>query len=322
MTRPVPDHLRGDVATLYDGSGVGRAWDLAKDFLAAHPPDAVQLHTFPGVDAGPLSGIIRRALPGAALWLGIGCDFPMSQLKKGAWPEDRVVDTLARMARHAKAIGAVAFVLDPEDAYKAKSAEEHARFNHVARRIVTACDAELAGTSIVLAHTAYDHPTYHTEYAWEGFVGDGSPVTLDLPQVYAAPGAKDAIPRRGALETRSARSLDSFRVARTRHMIREDIETPAGDPSDDLDVRPYVQLHHVKAEDTISFALRTDQVCYWAMRSRMDADGEEAWKSIRKLRRLGKRGPDAVAEFQRDMGSLKVDNVAGPLTRAVLAAIR
>jgi len=162
-------------------------------------------------------------------------------------------------------------------------------------------------------HTSYDHPTYHSTYPWRAWLGEGSPVEVSLPQVYAAP-AGGLMAHRGALPRREAAALASWAVAIRKGWIAPD--DPSTPVREGVAWRPYYQLHHVTALDTIASALAHPLACFWALRSRSDDEGRLA---LRVLCGLWRRGLWNVRAVQRAAG-VRDDGVYGPVTHA--AALR
>ena len=158
-------------------------------------------------------------------------------------------------------------------------------------------------------HTAYDHPTYHSTYNWEDWLGKDSPICMSLPQVYAAPEG-GVMARRGGLDRREATALSSWATAVRKGWIRPD--APEGSPEDlkDVDWAPYYQLHHVPVADTLRHMTSAQVSFGWAIPTRSDKDGETAIKCAIILRRNGFWGSEAVKDWQVAHG-LTADNIAG-----------
>jgi hypothetical protein len=116
---------------------------------------------------------------------------------------------------------------------------------------------------------------------------------------------------RGALPAREARALASWASAiRAGWIAPDDDNTPL---REGVAWRPYYQLHHVPAVDTIRSALRHEGAMLWALRSRSDVEGQRAAQALCVLDRLGYWRENGVEAFQLDHG-LVADNIAGPKT--------
>lgn len=294
----------GVAVTVWDAGGLLRALTPeCRALLTVAQPAIVQLHSAPvGMvrDVAKAAEIVRELVPGVEIWAGIGCDGWLD----GKRPPRATADKLLGGASAAIKAGARVIVWNAEGAYKARAAD-----GAVVARTVT---SELATMhpEVQQAHTAYDHPGYHSSYPWEAWIGPKSPVTLALPQVYAAPGGEGVLAHRGALPAREKRALASWAAAVRAGWIKPDIEP---DVPHDLDWRPYVQLHSVRCADTVALADRYDLVALWAAPTRMDDDGRRALLAICELRRRGM----TVRAFQQSAG-LDVDGACGPETLASL----
>lgn len=306
--------LSGVAITLWHGDGLDDAWTPAvESMLSVARPQVVQLHSAPrGHEryTRSVAGAVRRSLPGARTWLGVGCDGWLWEWARGLCSRKAALDRLTGCADLAAALGAESICWNGELAYK-----EHVdRGKDLARGVLeytASHHPQLAQT-----FTSYDHVHYHPA-PWRAFCYPGSPVTAAFPQVYAAPGGEEAMAHRGALPAREKAALSSYAVAIKNGWVEAD--APAGTAADesDIDWMPYIQAHSVQASDSIAFALRYETTAWWAAPSRMDADGRRAFLATCALRRLGFTGPDAVQRFQRGVG-LKVDGIAGPKTLQAL----
>ncbi len=68
-----------------------------------------------------------------------------------------------------------------------------------------------------------------------------------------------------------------------------DNDVPDGQPGDDTDVdwRPYYQVHHVTAFDTITCAMQHPFAALWALPSRADVAGRNAFRALCAMHRAG-----------------------------------
>ena len=135
--------------------------------------------------------------------------------------------------------------------------------------------------------------------------------------MYAA-GTSAVQAHRGALGAREAKALSSWRAAVRAGWIKEDVA--AGEEGDlvDVDWLPYVQLHGVNPADTAALLAEYPVTFGWALVSRADQDGMEAFTVACGLHRLGFHGPNAGLDFQRSTPDLAQDNVIGKMTRAAV----
>lgn len=315
-TAPPPSNplAPGLALTVWSSDGVVRAWTGARELLARVQPEIVQLHSWPqGAGCRQVAREVRVALPRARLWIGAGIDGVARQVRAGRWSVSRGARELAAIARAARDLGAEVLVLDPEAAWKAPPGTP------VDVQIEALVTAGLAGIvaaapGLVIGHTAYDHPTYHSDYPWRAWLGRGSPVALALPQVYAAP-AGDYCAHRGALPRREARALRSWAAAvRAGWITADDPSTPV---REGVLWRPYYQGHHVTCADTVASAVEHPLACLWAVPTRVDAEGRLALLALCELWRRGFWGAGGVQRFQASAG-LVADGVCGPKTCAAL----
>jgi len=299
--------IRGPILTFWGGDGAEAEVRASEALLRAARPRAVQLHTW---TPGPATDRVR-AIVGhdVAIVAGFGVDGIARDVARGAHPVTRGVGTFVDLASRAAGLGAAAVVWNAEASWKRPpTGAEAARLGDLIRAALAEVAVRFPG--LEQHHTAYDHPSFHSTYPWRPWLGEGSPVLASWPQVYAAPGG-DLRAHRGALAAREARALSSWAAAiRAGWITPDDPSTPL---REGVAWRPYYQLHHVPAVDTIRSALRHEGAMLWALRSRSDVEGQRAAQALCVLDRLGYWRENGVEAFQLDHG-LVADNIAGPKT--------
>jgi hypothetical protein len=307
---PLPE---GEGVTVWSADGLRAAVDNALPLLRRTRPAIVQLHAGPQGLTEHLASqaaLVRAAVPGVRIWVGVAWDGWVDDVAEGADVRRIVERVYLPAARAARDIGAELFVINSEAAGKIHPRAARA----LAVAAIDAIRAECPG--LLIGHTAYDHPDYHDEeqgnrvvdgddegYPWSAYYGApelrgsvsglllpaSGPVDLGLPQVYAAP-AKDPITKRqpmasaGALLKRAKGSAESFARAVAAGWI---------DPR--VPQRPYVQAHHVRAQDTAGHVARARLGCLWAAPTRLDAEGVRALEVLTRGRR-GELGAGDVAD--------------------------
>jgi hypothetical protein len=303
MTHPAVDQLPPVLLTLYHGDGVVAAAEGAAALLrrlAPAPGEApcfgVQLHAAPrdgSAHYDDADRAVRAIAPGIYRAAGLAFDGWVANYDaSNARGRQTIVDLYRGAARNAfREAGCRLFVLNPEAAGK----QHPAAMRGLAADVIDGIRADCPG--MALGHTAYDRPTSHAEergnggaldaddegyphsvfyggYEARAVVGVRLPVTgrvdVGAPQVYAAP-AKDPatgnVPMAavGALARREAAHVASWQRACALKWI---------DPT--CPVIPYVQIHHVRAEDTVALCVRRGRIFAWAAPTRMDDDGAAA----------------------------------------------
>ena len=306
----------GAIPTIYDGyvssrpvlARMGKLTDIC-------------IHAWPSQKVKDAFKDLRAANPDIKITLGVGVDSMarsavLSNSVKLAVSEfERIVRTAMEYAG-----GIQAVMWNAEASWKTPP-------NSAQRRILNSLVKEVLLSvadkfpSLPQLHTAYDHPTYHSTYNWEAWLGKDSPICMSLPQVYAAPGA-GLMARRGDLDRRESKALLSWKAAVKAGWIKKD--APEGEEGDlsDVDWAPYYQLHSVPVSDTLHH-MTSSNVCYgWALPNRADKDGIAAITCAVILKRRGFWGEKAVADWQKAHG-LSVDNVAGwgQTIPSILAAV-
>lgn len=303
--------IRGPIPTFWGGDGAEAEVRACESLLRAARPRTVQLHTWSPERAAER---VRRLLgPDVQIVVGVGVDGIARDAAQGTASVARSIESMRNLGRVAHELGAVAIVWNAEAGWKRPpTSVEAARLAEVIRvGLATVADRY---PGLEQHHTAYDHPTYHSTYPWRAWLGEGSPIVASWPQVYAAPGG-DAMAHRGALPAREARALSSWASAiRAGWITPDDPTTPV---REGVAWRPYYQLHHVRAADTIAGALAHEGAGLWALRSRSDEEGRRAFAALCALDAAGFWRPTGVQDFQRARG-LDVDGVAGPQTLAAL----
>ncbi|MDP3274088.1 MAG: peptidoglycan-binding domain-containing protein [Deltaproteobacteria bacterium] len=300
----------GPIVTLWHGDGIDSAWLSARDLLLQAKPQTVQLHTWSPRSA---ADSIKHALPGTSLVCGFGIDGIARDVTKRRLSVTEGVRLFVRLAERAQTAGAIAVKWNAEAAWKRPPNSNEAT---LLRELVRAALAEVAARfpSLQQWHTAYDHPTFHSTYNWADWLGPNSPIVASFPQVYAAPG-DGLMAHRGALPARETRALSSWRSAiRAGWIVADDPSTAL---REGVSWRPYYQLHHVSARDTISSAITHECVALWAAPSRMDREGKTAFLALCELHRRGFWSAEGLRGFQASAG-LAVDGIWGPNTARAL----
>ncbi len=294
----------GPIPTVWHSDGIRAGWTLAEDLVTESQPPAVQLHTW---EPDRVAHLVRTAVPGVVLVVGVGIDGVARHVAKGDWSHEKGVRTLVALAQRAHDSGAAAITWNAEAAWKTPPASaQRARIDQLVRE--TLARAEDAWPDLAQWHTAYDHPTYHSTYPWDAWLGQGSPIKRSLPQVYAAPdGGLQA--HRGALQARESAALASWATAIRAGWIGTD--DPSTAALDGVRWSPYYQLHHVTAVDTVRSALAHDLCALWALPTRADAAGRQALQTLCSIWRDGLWGD--VRALQRRVG-VADDGVYGPAT--------
>lgn len=305
----------GPVPTLWSSDGIGAAWAAGKDLILQAKPKAVQLHSW---EPRPTIDRIRVALaePELPAIVGVGVDGIAKRIAKGEWSEERGVQTCVELARRAEDCGAAALKFNAEGGWKRPPTSDEAKRLKTFIRVMLAA-VRRAFPRLALWFTSYDHPSFHSAFPWLEWLGRDSPITESYWQVYAAGLGKEVNPHRGKLAARVRSSIASYQKAIRDGWIKADV--PDGQPGDDvgLDWRPYVQLHHVDAADTIALVTMYPTAAMWAVPTRADAHGRFAFLAACELHRRGFWGQGAVAQFQL-ANNLAPDGVVGPLTANAL----
>lgn len=311
--------VQGPIPTLWDYDGADDAYRVGAGLLKRMRPPMVKVHAWPSRKTIETCAAIRRDIPGTRVMIAVGVDGVAKRVAQKTQSVSSAVDELVGLADKAvRDCGAEAFEYNAEAAWKRPpNSEEYMRLQLL---ISTTLQRTAAlHPNLPLGHTAYDHPTYHSTYPWKLWIGEDSPIGYSAPQVYAAPGGDVRAKTGDALDHRETRALESWSTAIRKGWIRED--APDGSAADmrDIDWIPYYQAHHVQAGDTISSALLHDRAFFWAVPTRMDANGEKALLALSILWRDGYWSPNGVERFQREHG-LKADNVPGNLTIPAILA--
>jgi hypothetical protein len=293
--------LCGPIPTLWHPDGPNAAWTIGRELIVRARPHFVQIHSW---TIWLVADKIRRELRDVELVCGFGVDSIARDVAKGRLSVADGVKVFLRLAQQAHDVGARALMHNAEASWKRPpNSDEKRRLSELVRNALSEIAARYP--RLEQLHTAYDHPSYHKSYNWLDWLGAHSPIVASYCQVYAAPG-DGLMAHRGALPAREARSLRSWEAAVRAGWIREGVVW-----------RPYYQLHHVPASDTVSSALQHESVALWAVPARADRDGRLAFLALCELERRGYWFPDGLIAFQRDNG-LKTDNLLGPKTAQTL----
>lgn len=282
------------IPTLWASNGIDAAIAQGLPLLKAEQPALVQLHTW---DVDKAIPTLRESLPQTRFVAGYGVDGVARHVAKGEWSTKRGSDVLRVLYVRALEHGAHAVVWNAEGDWKtAPDTTQRSRILELLRLTWESLAQYKEESAPLHWHTAYDHPASHSSYPWEGWLGEVSPVTLSLAQVYAGAGEK-VMAHRGKLQAREVGALDSWRKAIRAGWI----------DTKNCEWGPYYQLHHVTAYDTIRQALRqTGPVCLWATPTRMDIQGEAALRWLMRVEKVG-----GLQRWQ-ELNGAKPDGLFGP----------
>lgn len=308
---PPPGALAGPIPTVWYSDGIRGGWDLSAELITESQPPAVQLHTW---EPDRAVAKVRAAVPGVQIIVGVGVDGVARHVAKGDWSHEKGVRTLVALAQRAHEVGARAICWNAEAAWKAPpNSVQAGRIDQLVRE--TLARVEEAWVDLAQWHTAYDHPTYHSTYPWAAWLMQGSPIVRSLPQVYAAPEGGVAA-HVGALPRREATALESWATAIRKGWVG--VDDPATVPREGVIWSPYYQIHHVTAVDTVAGAMRHDLCALWALPTRADAAGRQAFQMLCSIWHAGLWGD--VRALQRRVG-VADDGVYGPATHAAVVRV-
>ena len=240
-------------------------------FINKARPRAVEIHTWTPDKHAPS---LRAMVPDLVLSCGIGIDGVARRVAKGDQSVTVAVKDALTAVKRAVDCGCERITWNAEAEWKRPpDSEESGRIHSLVRNLMD--ETAAVYPEIRQEHTAYDHPTYHSTYPWRAWLGPGTKIKASWAQVYAAP-MGSLMAHRGALTARETGALSSWATAVKKGWILPD--APPGSESDlaDVDWRPYFQAHHVQAIDTVSCALKYDEVTLWAWPERVDDDGRAA----------------------------------------------
>lgn len=306
------------------------ALEDARDELLAIRPDGVCIHGAPSqlLSRGE-DGItalewcareIRALLPGVRIWVGVGGDGWIGQLRAGKATRAQVMQPLQRVAVLARQVGAEAIVWDFETEWK------HASGDKLSRLELDAFSRELMAALCALAPksahivSSFDHVGFHMAMPWAALL-DGN-VTGFTAQNYVGVAGETA--PRGLLRTRIVKASKSQDAARAQGKFPADERDASGlDTShNDVDVFSTVQLHGTDELDLAIELVAAPVVQSWSVPlvregGRADARGIRAAQVARVIRNAVGPGPGAIERFQRaSNGALKPDGALGPKTFA------
>lgn len=294
MQRPA----RGVGLTFWNGNSLRTVLTPGmRSLVSETQPDILDVHGGPDRLTGAAAfvvGELRKIAPRARFHLGLGFDFWLTQYIIGRISASTCEKHLVDAADLAVAVGAEALVDDAEVACKANSLKT----SIVARAVIA--QTRVNHPNLIIAHTAYDHPTLHSddadgiyddrklvgEYAWRAFC-DENGVDCEIPQNYCAPDdGSFAVP--GALRARCESSKRSFDRAKALGWVRANMPIDA-----------YFQGHGVPFAQTATMGCEYDVVKIWcgpriADSGRMDESGEWAVRVLCAMEHHGIRRPGGI----------------------------
>lgn len=302
------------VTVHHQGPGILPALRAALPHLRAIRPDIVILHTTPDPTDAEACAVVREL--GARVWL----QAPANPLVQGTVAQ--ATRTAVRWQEEAARLGAEVLSLNLEgpsapglQGWTARDREPRAALGARASAILAA----MAGHGgPVLAVSSHDCPDWH-HLPWGALLGPTSPVRLHLPQVYSAPGSKDAPPTtiRGS-RARWTMQAEQWGRWVERGAVRADL-APGG-----AGYVCYAQAHSHEVAAACSLLDRSALAASWALplevdrpKGRADAAGVLALRADAELRRRVGHEPGRVARYQASAG-LVADGVVGPRTLAAL----
>lgn len=329
VRRPAP----GVFLTLWNGGDLSKVLTpRTRDLLSETRPSGVCVHGGPTRLAGAVDGLVREAralVPGVRIHVGVGCDVWLADAIAGRVSEETAVAALATSGVRAAELGAEASIYDAEAACKLSSLVTH--------RVMRAVFARVRdrAPSLIIGHTAYDHPTLHSddadgvyddrkvkgEYAWRAFCADlALGAEWEVRQVYCAPAQPEpteadphpapVFASAGALRRRLASSDRSFARAQELGWVHPE-----------LPIDNYHQLHHIPFAQVATVGCESRVVLGWCgprlPAGRMDASGEYALRLLCAMEREGIRDPAKLAAWQAAR-RIAVDKVAGRQVAATL----
>ena len=298
--------------TVGDCAPVQRDLAAALTILAQVRPDGVILHTYPGAEDRAAVEMIRREHPSARLWV----QPPANEL--AGLSEQRAVDRVRGWVRAAVDLGAELLSFNGEGASRAGAPgwkpNQPLGVLALQRRTEVVLDAardEAAGR-LALGWSSHDRVGSHA-LPWRAIYGDGSPVAVSLPQVYADPGDGSRASVSGA-RARLEGTARQWAAMVSARAIRADV-APGG-PGWCL----YAQSHHHEPEALAWLLDQSALAATWTIRADgalCDAAGVTALRVDAELRRRVGHAAGRIARFQASAG-LKPDGIAGRATRAAL----
>lgn len=308
----------GDMDTVLD--------DATASLLSECAPSIVTVHCGPDRmlrSAARLIARVRQLIPNVRMHIGIGCDFWIAKAIENGGTDAAIrtaIDELKMAVRLGSNCGVECATFDAEAACKLNSLVTH----KIATTLFHECRAEFP--ALVFGHTAYDHPTFHSddvdgvyddghvrgEYDWRGWTGDGG-ADIEEWQNYVAPENIRLFAPNGSIAARVRSSNASVAAAVKKGWVREEIG-----------LARYFQIHNTGFAEIASASVLAPIVKLWCAPrlpvGEMDKSGEWALRGICAMQRAGIRTPGGIEAFQMSNG-LTVDGRAGHATLAALGVV-
>ncbi len=299
--------------TLWTGQPTGPlyAWNdpRVRAVLDKALPPALQMHAGPiwlRDNLGSLADKMRAAYPGIRPFVAIAGD------ASGPDPSDEWADVATACA----AANVDTIIPDPESQWVTRPAGMLLKSLLAIRkanptiRIWTTTFGQIERIPNI-----FPPPTetgFSDNFPTQEMLGQASPCTLTLPQVYFADDDNVIPATRGRGPRSYARSVANYIAMWALGKVRPD-----------MDLQGYLQLHGCRVDDLCTVAQMWDVCGWWVLSyptTGYDTEGVRALWAMCELFRLGYTSRNAIVEFQRAAG-LTPDGVVGPKTLAALGVV-